>query len=347
MASVKNKKGNHNSTILRERDVNTTLWNPNDGQGLFDDDRAEDENDHVDNSSVSNASTNTASTKSGKLTKAEIRAAKREAKSAKSQRKSIKNQNKYVVAIKEADVENVAVTLHGEQNLEDSHPLASDKSIEDVMNRNRKYVKYIAEHKAMLLREVGNNRRTEMETRARKARKRKDRESISNAAGDPTNQHKPRPAIDEEEEALVNAVLAKFDIHVEPSFDGGMTPMTPVTPKRSSGYGKGSNQEKSLVLAQLRIAIAEDLQKHENEQRQTCIRAGGFWRYVGQPVFKRMMEITERIDWRTGAVKKHGSTSSSGTDQSATTVADEDHVEGAAVDDVQDWVEDVVSEAPV
>jgi hypothetical protein len=31
------------------------------------------------------------------------------------------------------------------------------------------------------------------------------------------------------------------------------------------------------VMAKLRTAIREDIEKHENEQRQTCIRAGGFW----------------------------------------------------------------------
>lgn len=54
------------------------------------------------------------------------------------------------------------------------------------------------------------------------------------------------------------------------------------------------------------MAVSEDLQKHENEQRQTCIRAGGFWRYVGRPVFDRMCEISETIDWRTGAIKREG-----------------------------------------
>ena len=56
------------------------------------------------------------------------------------------------------------------------------------------------------------------------------------------------------------------------------------------------------MLAQLRVAIGEDLKKHENEQRMTCIRAGGFWRYVGKGVFERMMRVGERIDWRTGVI---------------------------------------------
>lgn len=344
---MKNKKGNQESSVLRERDANAAMRARNNvPQGLHYDDHADDESEHVDNSSVSNASTNTAATKSSKPSKADIRAAKREAKSAKSQRKSLKNQTKHVVTIKAADVERVAVTLHGEQNLDDSHPLASDKSIEDVMNRNRKYVKYIAEHKAMLLKEVASTRRAETEAKARKARKRKDRESVSFASGDPGNQHKPRTvSMDEEEEALVNAVLLNFGIAVEPTLDGSMTPATPMTPKRSSS-SKGTSQEKAMVLAQLRVAIAEDLQKHENEQRQTCIRAGGFWRYVGQPVFKRMMEITETIDWRTGAMKKHDSTSSPGSGHNEPAAAEVDDGADGAADDVQEWVEEVTMEPP-
>ncbi|KPI39013.1 uncharacterized protein AB675_4513 [Cyphellophora attinorum] len=339
IASVKNKKGNHGA-VLRERDNNAILRQR-------DDDRPDDEDENVDNSSVSNASTNTVSTKSSKLSKAEVRAAKREAKSAKSQRKSLKNQNKHLVAVKAADVEHVAVTLHGEQNLDDSHPLASDKSIEDVINRNLGYVKYIKEHKKMLLQEIANTRRADMETRARKARKRKDRESISNATGDPMSQHKYRPVTaDEDEEALVNAVLIKFGIQVEPAADGSITPATPVTPKRSSVAGKGCSQEKAMVLAQLRIAIAEDLEKHENEQRQTLNRAGAFWRYVGHPVFKRMMALTEGFDWKTGA-KKSTSPSSVGTDQTVAAGEADDHPGAAEIDDVQGWVEDVANEPPV
>ena len=349
LASVKNKKGAHDANnVLRERDANTPTRNGFQPDPDDHDDHAGDENEPVDHSSVSNASTNT-SLKSGKSSKAEIRAAKREAKAAKSQRKSLKNQTKHIVAVKAADVEHVSLILHGEHNLDDSHPLASDKCIEDVMNRNRKFVSYIAEHKAILLKEVANNRRLEMEQRARKARKRKDRESISNYYGDATSHHKAQPAaMDEDEEALVNAVLTKFDIPVDIASDGSMTPTTPVTPKRASGGSRASSQEKAMVLAQLRIAIAEDLKKHENEQRQTCIRASGFWRYANQQIFDRMMGITEKIDWKTGAIKKAGGSAWAMSDGlEAAGAVDVDDVEGIVADDVQEWVEDVAVEVPV
>jgi hypothetical protein len=298
-----------------------------------------------------------------KPTKAEQRAAKREAKDAKSRRKSLKNQGKYNgIVIRADDIEAIGTVLHGEQSTDESHPLASDKCIEDVMERNRGYVTSIYEHKAMLLKEVGRTRRVELE-RTRKAKKRKERDSISNGSGY-GNSH---PAggdsglVDEEQEALVNAVLIRLGISVEAAADGGAAGAalhSPITPKRSSSAGK-SSQEVEMVLAQLRVAIAEDLVKHENEQRSTCIRAGGFWRYVGRPVFDRMMEVAERIDWKTGmlikskkALEEVTAEAEGEAEGEAEVVGGEDEVrdeevEGElrdAVENVRGWV-DVVPDA--
>lgn len=33
---------------------------------------------------------------------------------------------------------------------------------------------------------------------------------------------------------------------------------------------------------------------------------GGFWRYVGRPVFDRMTEVARSIDWGTGRIIKQG-----------------------------------------
>jgi hypothetical protein len=291
---------------LRDRDVNAPLQ-------AFDgrDGTAQDEQDHE------NDDTPTAP-KVPKLTKAEVRAAKREAKAAKSTRKSLKNQSKHVVAVRAADIEQVAITLHGDSTEDEGHPLATDKCIEDVMKRNQGYVKNIAEHKALLLKEVGRTRKAVEAERLRKSRMRRQRgESVThNNNGASRNQHKASDEstlLDEENEAIVNAILVRLGLPDDVVAFGGDSSagnMTPTTPRRiSSGGGSGGgsrahSQEMAMVLAQLRVAIANDLTKHENEQRQTCIRAGGFWRYVGRPVFERMMAIAERIDWRSGVVKK-------------------------------------------
>ncbi|ETN41915.1 uncharacterized protein HMPREF1541_03854 [Cyphellophora europaea CBS 101466] len=341
LASVKNKRSR--GPALQERDVNAPINHDRDIQA---DDDVNLENDLADET-TSNSAPSTTSSKP-KATKAEVRAAKREAKEAKSRRKSLKNQSKHPVALRVADIDHIAFVLHGEQSTGESHPLATDKCIEDVMERNRRYVTSIAEHKALLLKEVGRTRRVEAE-RKRGLRKRKERDSFSYGSGEAYH----GSALDDEQESLVNAVLIKLDIPVEATGDGTATANTPITPKRGSSGNKG-NQEKAMVLAQLRIAIADDLVKHENEQRQTCVRAGGFWRYVGRQVFERMMDVAERIDWKTGEQKKGrkgvdahdagGGDGAAGHD-AADNVGDDDDdaADGvrAAVGDVQDWVEDV------
>jgi hypothetical protein len=304
-ATVKNKKG----AALRDRDVNAPLQALNGRNG-----GVRDEQDHdVDDVPPT--------PKAAKLTKAEVRAAKREAKAAKSTKKSLKNQSKHVVAIKAADIEQVAINLHGDSTEDEGHPLATDKCIEDVMKRNQGYVKNIAEHKALLLKEVGRTRRAVEAERLRKARMRRQRgESVThnNNNGASRNQHKAPDEsafLDEENDAIVNAILIRLGLPKELVAFGSESSagtMTPMTPRRvssgcvngGSGSSRAHSQEMAMVLAQLRVAIADDLTKHENEQRQTCIRAGGFWRYVGRPVFERMMAIAERIDWRSGVVKK-------------------------------------------
>lgn len=350
---MRNKKGR--GTALHERDANVPIHGNARNQPL--DDREHDdeqENDLTtadDTASISAPSTTSSGTKIPKPTKAEQRAAKREAKDAKSRRKSLKNQSKHTgIALRGSDIEAVALVLHGEQSTDESHPLATDKCIEDVMERNRRYVTSIREHKALLLKEVGRTRKLEAERTARRARKRKERDSISSGGGQLGHMGADGNIMDEEQEALVNAVLIKFGITTDTAGDGSVTPATPITPKRASSGGNGkATQEMAMVLAQLRIAIADDLLKHENEQRQTCIRAGGFWRYVGRQVFERMMDVAERIDWKTGMQKKPGrKATDAGGDDDGDAGAAEEGFEGAphrdAADEVQEWVEDVADD---
>lgn len=369
LASVKNKKGR--GPALQERDANLPIHYGNHAPNvtplpIANVPHHEQENDLevpeiADNASIIAPSTTSSGatsngSKTPKPSKADIRATKREARDAKSRRKSMKNQNKYTgLVIKAQDIEQVAKILHGETNTDESHPLASDKCIEDVMERNRRYVTSINEHKAMLLKEIGRSRRVEQEKerdRARKARKRKERDSISHGSGQGVSDSL---VMDEEQEALVNAVLIRMGLPEAITGDGaagGTTPATPFTPKRVSSAAGKSSQEKFMVLAQLRVAIAEDLVKHENEQRQTCVRAGGFWRYVGKPVFDRMMDIAERIDWKTGMLTKSKKQLEELADGAAAEAEAGDDVGGDAdegvpprdaVDNVQEWV-DVVAD---
>ena len=281
----------------------------------------------------------TSSTTTPRLTKADARAAKRAARSAKSQRKSLKNQTKlaYTVSVKATDVEHIAITLHGSSFTADPssndasaadakegarHPLASDKTIEDVIERNRRYCSSIQAHKAYLLREVGGQRKKERRERVKKQQaKQKDyrmgraRNFVQEDADDADGRK------EEEDGLVVDAILTKLGITSTSSSsssttiaDGYLTTTPNKRHSTSSASGSLSSHghSKHALIAQLRVAIAEDLQKHENEQRHTLIRAGGFWRYVGRQVFERMCEIGERIDWRTGMIKKGQDESANG-----------------------------------
>ncbi len=344
--SGKNKKDFKFSLPLRERDPNTAPptaavhANGNrrhaaPGPIIIPDDHAHtnehesgDENDeHSPSSATTTTPSTTSSTTTPRLTKADTRAAKRAAKSAKSQRKSLKNQTKLActVSVKASDVEHIASVLHGSTFSIDStsnnaadaeegarHPLASDKNIEDVIERNRRYLGHIREHRAYLLREVGGQRKKECRERVKKQQaQQKDYRMGRARRGFHEDEEDEESKVAEEEEQVVDAILTKLGITITAnSLAASSADRHPTTPNKrhsvssTSGTSSSHTHTKQTVIAQLRTAIAEDLQKHENEQRHTLIRAGGFWRYVGRQVFERMCVIGEKIDWRTGMIKK-------------------------------------------
>ena len=325
-SSIKNKKARRET--LRDRDPNTQtpardafLPPPLNDQDFDHENAANDEDeslDSVDNTSLTNS---TSGTNPLKLTKAEARSAKRAAKSTSSQQKSLRNQSRHPVTIKSTDIEHVHLTLHGElpstpngnaSDMGSRHPLATDKCIEDVIDRNRAYVANISQHKAWLLKCVGSRKKQEREKRVRRQRL-EEGLSVSEEKG----------WVDEVEEVegLVDAVLVKFGIAL--SVSGGSSASVNAvghgaeaglaTPKRSAGGSVSARRD--VVVAQLRALVGEDLIKFENEQRQTCIRAGGFWRYVGKSVFERMMEVTRGLDWKTGVLRKESSTEEDGGEE--------------------------------
>lgn len=375
-SKIKNKKGNTTNTLpLRERNPNTPDFNglhhcapaslsiPADQDNF--DEGVENKNEIDDDleSSTPPSTTNSTFIATAKPSKADVRTAKRAAKSAKSQLKSLKNQTKLsaLVSVKSRDVEHVALVLHGEQQdatdagsngtgsgtgdamFTARHPLADDKSIEDVIERNRRYVANIQSHKAALLREASGRRKKERMKRVEKQKMVQKGQGKRHGKRDEFDTEPDSLSKEEDDEMLIDAILARFDI-VIPKISTAPTAASDdhfslrnkrhsssSNPTHSHTHGSMSStpslshshgHTKLAVLAQLRVTIADDLIKHENEQRNTLIRAGGFWRYVGRPVFERMCVIGERICWRTGVIRHDGGEDNEEQEQ-------QDDIEGA------------------
>ncbi|KAK4941082.1 hypothetical protein LTR10_018882 [Elasticomyces elasticus] len=214
-----------------------------------------------------------------KLTKAEIRAQKKAAKSAKSQSKAAKNQKKHTINVRGEDVTLIARILHGDSaaNSADTHPLASDKEIDDVIRRNIGYVSNIETHKKQLLSSIAQKRRS-------------DRRSSQ------------ADEKDEEWENILAAILSKLGIdatHISASVPG-----SGAGSKKENRRSQRSSEETSAlpltIVANLKVQVKEDLERFVTEQKETCVRAGAFWRYAGKPIFDRMTRIAMELDWKTG-----------------------------------------------
>jgi hypothetical protein len=221
------------------------------------------------------------------ISKAEQRAYRKAIKHEKSLKKSAKNSERHTIALCQSDIDAVTKALHGD--LTDTrngtgHPLATDHNLEDVIERNLHFVANIQEHKVYLRRSVRTARRT---TNGQKKSRKNGR--LSNA---------DESSADHESEELVRGVLLELGIDLSATENE--------RPDSRDSFSTTPPAKIAAVVRKLRTAILEDLEKHENEQKQTCIRAGGFWRYVGKPVFDRMTEVARCIDWRTGSIIKDG-----------------------------------------
>jgi hypothetical protein len=244
-----------------------------------------------------------------KLSKAETRAVKKAAKAAKSTTKAAKNQKKHVINVRAEDVSFVAEVLHGTAANGDgaTHPLASDKTIEEVIARNISFLSGIDDHKRLLLSSIAQRRRSD-----------RDRRKSSSAASGASNSSRKRrfsertnnddSAEEDEMDDLLVAALVKLGVageHARAETNGAAGPgAICVAAKKKGTPGKDSAstspQQIPSIIALLKALIRDDLERHENEQRETCVRAGGFWRYVGRPVFERMTAIAKELDWKTG-----------------------------------------------
>jgi len=233
-------------------------------------------------------------------------------------------------------VTKVSEILHGDDSQTGSstqeglaHPLATDRTIEDVIARNLNFVKNIQAHKHYLFKSVATGRKENKE------RKRlKKRESKGETSEDTV-----------EMDEVVSAIMMKLGISPTIVFatsgsptltnhsinntsssgssnsnGGGMTlrsgnpvnnnnngrkrapsfPLSSSPALTNSNKAGGTNKAVLTIATKLRTAIKTDLEKHENEVHMRYVRAGGFWRYVGKSVFERMTDIARELDVSSG-----------------------------------------------
>lgn len=216
-----------------------------------------------------------------KLTKAEVRAQKKAVKAAKSQSKAAKNQKKHTINVRSEDVALIARILHGDSlsGTADTHPLASDKEIDDVIRRNLGYVSSIEAHKKQLLSSIAQKRRTDQERR---------RTGLADES-------------DDEMEGVLAAILAKLG--VDAAHIGTAVAGSGAGGKKENRRAHRSGEETAqplTIVASMKALIKDDLERFINEQKETCVRAGAFWRYAGKPIFDRMTRIAMEVDWKTG-----------------------------------------------
>ena len=99
---------------------------------------------------------------------------------------------------------------------------------------------------------------------------------------------------------LVAAVLTNLGVNASHTQTTGSGSGAGAKKEKGGKADGGSGAQILSIVTSLKKEIREDLKTFEHEQRETCIRAGGFWRYVGSKVFERMTQIAEEVDWKTG-----------------------------------------------
>jgi hypothetical protein len=154
--------------------------------------------------------------------------------------------------------------------------VASDKIIEDVMTRNAGYIYGIREHRSLRLRSLVTERDL--------ASKGKHSQSSGDDEAGVTN---PREEMDD----LVAAILTKLGIN-------SASTTLPVKPLATASFGTPGRGKKSkaAILQRLLTAIAEDIENHESELKQTYQRAAGFWRYANHEILVRLAEHARKVE---------------------------------------------------
>jgi hypothetical protein len=211
------------------------------------------------------------------------RALKKEIKAEKSISKASKNQQKHTVSVRREDIEAVARAIHGDDfgaTSNDGRPLGTDKTIEQVVKRNLGFVSAIQEHRSALLESLAKERDITSKNRQSQRSENDEAELLD---------------MRERMEDLVVAVLRKIGVH-------SASPTLAFNAPATNGFGTlGSGKRtKAAIVQKLSAAIAEDIENHENEQRQTYQRAAGFWRYANHEILVRLTEHAKKVNWATG-----------------------------------------------
>jgi hypothetical protein len=207
------------------------------------------------------------------------RALKKEIKAEKSISKASKNQQKHTVSVHRGDIETVARAIRGDDFgavNNDGHPLGTDKTIEHVVKRNLGFVSAIQEHRSALLRSLAKER---------------DLTSKNRHSQRSENGEAELPDVREHMEDLVVAVLEKLRVH---SASPTLAFNAPAT--NSFGTLGSGKRTKAAIVQKLSAAIAEDIENHENEQKQTYQRAAGFWRYANHEILVRLIEYVKKVN---------------------------------------------------
>ena len=190
---------------------------------------------------------------SSPLAGAEQRAMKRAARAEKSTKKALKNQKRYVVTVRQGDIDRAARTIHGDiysTQGRSGHPLITDTTLEDVLQENLGFALWNDRYRPYLKRLAPKD-------------KRPHDGSVESKPQSTENHLRIAPVNDVDK--LVSAVLVEFG-------------STPAASERPSG-----RSEKASLLQRFTNAIGEDVQKHDNEMQQTRVRAGGYWDMPTEP----------------------------------------------------------------
>ena len=219
---------------------------------------------------------------------ADKRKAKREAKRNREIQKAKRSEQKHAVSCGRNLINEVATAIHGaEQNYEDSDdPLTY---LHPLIQRNIGFVANQRDHRKTLLKAAARERDL---TDKRKLMR---RHSVSDEAQSPVNKLP-------DDDVVVPQVLDRLRLGI--GIAHNTTTSTTPTPRRGAGFNTPGHEKRQVAALTDRIAalIAEDVNKHRNEQKETENRAAAFWRYANSEILERIRRARRMYDWRTGAV---------------------------------------------
>ena len=208
------------------------------------------------------------------MSSAEKRQEKRAKKEAKSKARALRNQQRFDSGVTAKDIGVISSAIHGEAG---QMRLAIHGSIadEEIIQRNIGYV--AAVHSSQKHFESGSLEAT----RSKAKGKQRAEEVIS---------------------ARVHEVLHKLGIagfETASNSNSVPTAMQPATPAKSRLDGRVRKERKTL-LERVKIQIAEDIEKSDDDTVETLIRMAGYYRFANKTMFKELMKYHADWEWATG-----------------------------------------------